>query len=63
MINKTTTTRRTEIEENLTNLQRNINRIVRSNAVNEDREKEEIKLQTHTITKHPHSLKKKVFFS
>ncbi len=29
--------------------------------MNEDREKEEIKLQTHTITKHPHSLKKKSF--
>ncbi len=29
--------------------------------MNEDREKEEIKLQTHTITKHPHSLKK-IFF-
>jgi hypothetical protein len=26
--------------------------------MNEDREKEEIKLQTHTITKHPHPLKK-----
>jgi hypothetical protein len=39
---------RTEVEGHLTNLQRNINRIVRSNVMNEDSEKEEIKLQTHT---------------